>query len=234
MEVIELLLKVQGIDLILGEIKAEHDTIPGQLEELDNRVRELEQAIAEREAELKELKVAVRNAESKTSMLDEMANKYKQQLVAVKTNREYSALLTEIESVKREKEEIDESTIAIMERMEAIAAEIQETRNKLEDFQTQSKESREELSNKIKTLREKMDIEKRKRDNLAVRIEKTTFKLYERIMNSRNDRAVVPLRNGSCGGCFAEVPLQKVADIRKGDRLLTCDDCGRILYYEER
>ncbi len=234
MEVIELLLKVQGIDLMIGKIKAEHDTIPGQLEELNNSVGELEEAIEEQEAELKNIKVAIREAESKMSLLNEMEKKYKQQLTSVKTNREYSALLTEIEGVKKEKEELDDSAIEKMERIEVITNEIEESKKKLEDFQTQSKDKRKELSRRIKNLSKKMAVEEQKRGNLAVRIERGTLKLYERIMNSRNDRAVVPLRNGSCGGCFAEVPLQKVADIRKGDQLLTCDNCGRILYYEER
>ena len=78
-----------------------------------------------------------------------------------------------------------------------------------------------------------MAIEKQKRENLAIRIDRQTLNLYERIIRSRTDRAVVPLRNGSCSGCYAEIPLQKIADIRKCDRLLTCDICGRILYYEE-
>ena len=86
---------------------------------------------------------------------------------------------------------------------------------------------------KFKELSDKIAVERQKRENLAVRIDKPTFRLYERIMKSRSNNAVVQLRNGSCGGCFAEVPLQKVADIRKADRLYTCDICGRILYYEE-
>ena len=222
------------IDLILGEIKAEHDTIPGQLEELNKSGGELKDAIEEQEAELKNIKIAIRDAESKISLLNETVKKYKQQLMIVKTNREYSALLTEIEGVKKEKEELDDGAIKNMERIEVITTEIEESKKKLEDFQTQSKDKLEELSGRIKDLSKKMAVQERKRGNLAIRIEKGTLKLYERIMNSRNDRAVVPLRNGSCGGCFAEVPLQKVADIRKGDQLLTCDNCGRILYYEER
>ena len=154
-------------------------------------------------------------------------------MMTVKTNREYSALLTEIESVKREKEELDENAIKSMELIESIQAEIQGIKSELEEFQNQSKEKRAELTNKINDLKDRMAVEKQKRDNLAIRIDKSTIKLYERIMRSRKNLAVVTLRNGSCGGCFAEVPLQRVADIRKGDRLLTCDNCGRILYYEE-
>ncbi|MBN2289375.1 MAG: hypothetical protein JXQ83_08585 [Candidatus Glassbacteria bacterium] len=234
MEVIELLLKVQGIDLAISELKAEHDTIPGQLEELENSAKELEQAVQKKEAELKELKVAMRDADSKTGLLDETEKKYKQQLMAVKTNREYSALLTEIESIKKQKEEIEETAIKNLERIEEIQSGILETKNKLDEFRSQSKVEQQELSGRIEALDEKMAVEKQKRDNLAVRIDKPLLRLYERIMNSRNNRAVVPLQNGSCSGCYAVVPLQRVADIRKGDRLLTCDICGRILYYEER
>ena len=187
MEVIELLLKVQGIDLMIGKIKAEHDTIPGQLEELNKSGGELKDAIEEQEAELKNIKIAIRDAESKISLLNETVKKYKQQLMIVKTNREYSALLTEIEGVKKEKEELDDGAIKNMERIEVITTEIEESKKKLEDFQTQSKDKREELSGRIKDLSKKMAVQERKRGNLAIRIEKGTLKLYERIMNSRND-----------------------------------------------
>ena len=233
MEIIELLLKVQGIDQVMNELKTEHDTIPEQLEKLDQSEKKLKKDVEEKQEELKEIKLSIREAEGKTVLLDETEKKYKQQLMTVKTNREYSALLTEIESVKREKEELDENAIKSMELIESIQAEIQGIKSELEEFQNQSKEKRAELTNKINDLKDRMAVEKQKRDNLAIRIDKSTIKLYERIMRSRKNLAVVTLRNGSCGGCFAEVPLQRVADIRKGDRLLTCDNCGRILYYEE-
>jgi uncharacterized protein len=233
MEIIELLLKIQGIDQVMSELTTEHGAIPAQLEELDQNSRKLKNDVEEKGEELKGIKLSIREAESKTVLLDETEQKYKQQLMTVKTNREYSALLTEIESVKRQKEELDENAIKSMERIEAVQAEIQGVKSELKEFQNQSKDQREELQSRINDLQEKMAVEKQKRENLTIRIDKATIKLYERIMKSRKNLAVVALRNGSCGGCFAEVPLQKVADIRKGDRLLTCDYCGRILYFEE-
>ncbi|MFC1613910.1 zinc ribbon domain-containing protein [Gemmatimonadota bacterium] len=233
MEIIELLLKVQGIDQVMSELTTEHGAIPAQLEELDQNSRKLKNDVEERGEELKGIKLSIREAESKTVLLDETEQKYKQQLMTVKTNREYSALLTEIESVKRQKEELDENAIKSMERIEAVQTEIQGIKSELKEFQNQSKDKREELQGRLNELQEKMAVEKQKRENLAIRIDKSAIKLYERIMKSRKNLAVVALRNGSCGGCFAEVPLQRVADIRKGDQLLTCDYCGRILYFEE-
>ena len=166
-------------------------------------------------------------------MLDETSKKYKQQLLTVKTNREYSALLTEIEAVKREKEELEESIIQNMEKNEALSAGIKEKSSRLEELGKQRLSKKGELDLRLKKLGKEVSIRKREREKLTGEVNRPTLKLYERIMNSRVNRAVVPVRSGCCGGCFAHVPLQKVADIRKGGQIYTCDSCGRIVYYDE-
>ncbi len=234
MEEMGVLLKLQELDLELKKIQAEHDSIPAQMEEIERDHNELNAQIEEQESELKILKVAIREAEGKVTFLDEMSKKYKQQLLMVKTNREYSALLTEIERVKREKEELEELIIQDMEKAEALSAEIKEKNGRLEELSKERQGKKDELDVKLKELGKEITICKRKREKLAGEVNRPTLKLYERIMNSRVNRAVVPIRSsGSCGGCFAHVPIQKVADIRKGSQIYTCDGCGRILYYDE-
>ncbi len=233
MEEMGVLLKLQELDLELNKIQAEHDSIPAQMEEMERDCNELNVEIEEQESELKTLKVTIREAESKIALLDEISKKYKQQLLTVKTNREYSALLTEIESVKREKEELEELIIQNMEKIEALSAEIKEKNGRLKKLGKERQGKKDELDVKLKELSNEMVRHKRKRGRLTGGVNRPTLKLYERIMNSRVNRAVVPVRSGSCGGCFAHVPLQKVADIRKGSQIYTCDGCGRILYYDE-
>ena len=229
----DVLLKLQEIDLQLSDIRAEHDNIPLQMQELDKDVDELKAELEKQESDLKALKLAIREAESKVALLEETAKRYKQQLLAVKTNREYSALLTEIEAVKFEKEELEEKIIREMESSEEVAAQIEETKGRLTEVERVREEKKDELAVKMKVLKDKITVQATKRDNLVQKIKRPVLNLYERIMNSRMRKAVVPLRNGSCGGCFTIVPLQKVADIRKADQIYTCDNCGRILYHEE-
>ena len=201
--------------------------------EIEADYNELNADIEEQESELKLLKVTIREAESKIAVLDETSKKYKQQLLTVKTNREYSALLTEIEAVKREKEELEESIIQNMEKNEALSAGIKEKSSRLEELGKQRLSKKGELDLRLKKLGKEVSIRKREREKLTGEVNRPTLKLYERIMNSRVNRAVVPVRSGCCGGCFAHVPLQKVADIRKGGQIYTCDSCGRIMYSNE-
>ena len=233
MEEMGALLKLQELDLELSKIQTEHDAIPAQMEEIERAYNELNAEIEEQESELKALKIAIREAESKTAFLEDMSKKYKQQLLTVKTNREYSALLTEIEGVKREKGELEELIIQNMEKNETLSAEIKENNGRLEELDKQRRSKKDELNVKLKELGKQMTAVRRKREKLTGEVDRATLRLYERIMNSRVNRAVVPIRGSSCGGCFAHVPLQKVADIRKGSQIYTCDSCGRILYYDE-
>lgn len=233
MEEMGVLLKLQELDLELNKIQTEHDSIPAYMDEIERDHNQLSAEIEEQESELKILKVAIREAESKIAVLDEMSKKYQQHLLTVKTNREYSALLTEIEAVKREKGELEELIIQKMEKTEALSAEIKEKNGRLEELGKQRQSKKDELEIKQKELSQEMAVRKKQREELSGEVNRPTLRLYERIMNSRINRAVVPIRGGSCGGCFGHVPLQKVADIRKGGQIYTCDSCGRILYYDE-
>ena len=228
-----ILLKIQDLDLELKKIQAEHDSIPAHMEEIEKDYSQLSAEIEERESKLTGLKVAIREAESKIALLDETSKRYKQQLLSVKTNREYSALLTEIEGVRREKEELEESIIQNMEKIDAISAEIEEKKGALVELGKERQDKKEGLNLKLAELGQEISLCKRKREELAGEVNRPILKLYERIMSSRANRAVVAIRSGSCSGCFDHVPIQKVADIRKEDQIYTCDSCGRILYYDE-
>jgi len=230
---LDFLLKLQEIDLQLNEIRAEHGNIPLLVKELDKDVDELKEELEKQESELKASKLAVREAESKVALLADITDKYKRQLLTVKTNREYSALLTEIEAVKGEKDELEEQIIRNMEKIDEAVNQVKEKKGKLEEAVKIREEKKKELQLKMKSLETEIDVRGNKREKITVKIDRLTLKLYERIMKSRIKNAVVALRNGSCGGCFAMIPLQKVADIRKGKQIYTCDYCGRILYYDE-
>lgn len=233
MEALDVLLKLQDVDLELGRIKAEQDAIPAKLEELDLKTNEYREEVASLEEELKKRKLNIREAESKVQDLDVKATKYKEQLNTVKTNREYSALLTEIEAVKREKQEIDDEIIKNMEESESVESRIEESRKNLEAYLDETKDSREELTAKKKELKEEIAIEQQKRDNLVVRVDKSLLSFYEKIASNRPGTAVVPVAHESCRGCHGMIPLQMINEVMRGNQIITCPNCGRILFYVE-
>jgi uncharacterized protein len=229
-EELEILLKLQELDIEISGLRSEHDAIPVRIGELEQNYEQLKQELEKQESAHKAAKLTSRDAESKIALLDSSATKFKQHLTTVKTNREYSALLTEIEAVKREKDELEDRVLKKMDETEKTAVQIEENRARLAESGKACGKDREELAKRMKELEGEMAVRVQKRSNLTIRISQPLLSLYERIMRSRIRLAVVPLHNGSCGGCYAMIPLQKVADIRKADRIHTCDNCGRILY----
>ncbi len=233
MEEMQCLLKLQEIDLRLRDLNAQQKGIPLQLQELDCNLAELTTQVENREKELKQLRVSSREFEGRVAMLDESVKRYKVQMATVKTNREYSAILTEIEAVRGEKDQLENRLIQAMERTETLTGELEKEHQRHEQQQLVREQKWTELQAQQRELAGQIAVEQDRRGKLARQVRPPVLTLYERIMGSRVELAVVPLRSGSCGGCHGMIPLQRVTDIRKGHQLHTCDFCGRILYYQD-
>ena len=70
------------------------------------------------------------------------------------------------------------------------------------------------------------------RQRIAQEADPNALSRYDRLMRSKNDFAVVPIRNGNCGGCHLNVTPQLVHNAKHGSELTSCDYCGRILYWQ--
>ena len=79
----------------------------------------------------------------------------------------------------------------------------------------------------------KVEIEKLKaeRTALSAGVDESALRRYERIMAHRQDVAIVPLQHGNCGGCHLQMPPQVVHQAKRNDEMVTCEQCGRILYW---
>jgi predicted nucleic acid-binding Zn-ribbon protein len=76
---------------------------------------------------------------------------------------------------------------------------------------------------------------KAKRDALKSKVQPRLLSSYDRIRRAKNGMAVVPVvRDGCCGGCYKQLPPQRVMEIRDMDRLILCEVCGRILVWDEQ
>ena len=108
---------------------------------------------------------------------------------------------------------------------------IEENTKLLEEKVAGLSEKQQQLDEK---LAETADEEKKlaeKRNKLVAKIDKHLYNLYERIYRSKNQAAVVPADEGHCGGCFTMLPSQKLSELKRGDSIVQCDTCSRILIY---
>jgi predicted nucleic acid-binding Zn-ribbon protein len=230
-ELIEQLVSLQEIDLTIDKIDKE---IKQEQEELDTRIS----ALAERESRISEHEERVNELEKERRTLeDEMTDKIahvkerQSKMMQVQTSREQTALLKEIEDAKRNVKENEEKIVAIMEQVEALTAETGEEKNVLKGEKSLVTEATEKVGSSIEELNKGKKTRQNKRDKQAQNVDKSKIKKYEILRERRNGLAIVNVINGVCQGCFMNLPPQQYNMLLRGDQLLECPSCQRLIYH---
>lgn len=230
---LRLLYALQKIDAELDELHGLRGDLPDTVISLKTKQNDLQNRIADLDNFLKH-GAAERTRKEKDSLtLLEKIDRYKAQQLQVRTNKEYDALTKEID--------LANSTIQTYEdKIEQFAEEAQGKREQKEELEAQLAILEEELSERQKELDDILastEKEERafnlRRDKILKMVSNDDQTAYVRIREAKKGKAVVPVRRGSCSGCYNIVPPQMILQIKKNDRLYLCEHCGRILVSEE-
>jgi len=230
--VIEKLLVLQDRDRRIAQLKTERARIPEQVAAAEQRLKGesshldlLRDQAKHIEADRKKLEI---DAESKRAQIA----KYRSQLTQIKSNTEYQALLKEIAKVEEEIDEIETHELEIMERGDQLQPAVKTEQGTLKESMAKVEADRAELQKRAAMVEQELAQMQAERQKLAQEVESDALNRYERLMRSKNDFAVVPIRNGNCGGCHLNIPPQLAHNAKHGTDLTSCDYCGRILYWQ--
>lgn len=232
-ELIEQLVALQEIDLVIdkidGEIKLEQDGLDGRISSLVER----EGRISEQEALIEELEKERRTLEDE--MADKIAHVKERQskMMQVQTSREQTALLKEIEDAKKNVKENEEKIVSIMEQVENLTTETTEEKNILKTEKSLVNEEKKKVKTVIDELSKGKKTKKNKRDKQAGAVNGSMIQKYEILRERRNGLAIVNVLDGVCQGCFMNLPPQKYNMLLRGDQVLECPSCQRLIYHQE-
>ena len=232
-ELIEQLVALQEIDLVIdkidGEIKQEQDGLDGRISSLVER----EGRISEQEALIEELEKERRTLEDE--MADKIAHVKERQskMMQVQTSREQTALLKEIEDAKKNVKENEEKIVSIMEQVENLTTETTEEKNILKTEKSLVNEEKKKVKTVIDELSKGKKTKKNKRDKQAGAVNGSMIQKYEILRERRNGLAIVNVLDGVCQGCFMNLPPQKYNMLLRGDQVLECPSCQRLIYHQD-
>ena len=228
---IEKLLVIQDRDKRLIQLEQQLQRIPGERAEIEERAK----AATSR---LEELKAKSKHAESERKLLEnEVASKrtqidkWRSQQVQTKKNEEYQALAHEVENAEKDIFKIEDKELDLMDRSEKIAAEIKAEQQVLAEVNAQAQRQTETIGKRETAMKEEIEKLKAERAALCATVDESSLSRYERIMRHRQDVAIVPLQHGNCGGCHLQMPPQVVHQTKRSAEMVTCEQCGRILYW---
>ena len=227
------LIVLQSLDDEIAEHKKLLVDIPLQIDagctELEEKKKILSNAKEELDAlqkERKDLELAVQGEN------DHMA-KAKTKLPAVKTNREYTAILSEVEAIKVKVSGLEDKELEIMEILEEKQKEVPGIEKKYNEEDARFQEYKAKKDAELDRMKQELGVLVAKRENVSGQLDRVIMQRYEKVAGSRDGRAVVMLQGSICQGCFQQILPQMVIDVKIGESIQQCSNCIRFLYREE-
>ena len=231
---IDILVSLQEIEIESTSVNAHLCSISKRLNVLSNRQNELEQHITDETAKIEESKKKYRSHESDIKQNQVMIKRSQERLNSIKNNREYQALLKEIEELKRTNSATEELMIDCLnqiddaeKKMVAIQEELRLVQN---DIVQEQQVVGVETGTTEKRLKE-LDLERLK---MSGKIDADLLKLFQKVQSQQiRGNAVVPVQDAVCHGCFVNIPPQMYNELQRCDKLRMCPNCQRIIYWKQ-
>jgi uncharacterized protein len=225
------LVVLQELDQKIHQVQEKVKRIPNELRDLDKTLQESRKILDQTQGTLEINNRERRRLESEVEVLRQKLSRFRDQERLVKTNKEYQALVSETENVKRE---IAAREDEILERM--VAAEECEEKNRLalEDFNRKEAEisaRKKELETFAGESALRIEELHQERERLEVVIAPELLHQYRKIATARNGVALAAARDHSCQACHVRLRPQLYNDLKMNQRIITCESCNRILYY---
>jgi uncharacterized protein len=230
---IELLLKLQVIDYDLGELERSKEYLPDMMNNLNREIEEAQGRLDTAQTSLEEAKIAQKNLEVEIKSKEAELQKYQQQMMTIKTNKEYDALVAEIDAVKSEIAERERRLLETMEKSETLEKEIPELNERVGQVEENNKRQLTILQEKIDSIGDTVSDKKSERQTIVKEIPRRTISVYERVRKGKGGSAVVAVKGRACSACHKALTPKLVQEIRRGDRIYTCENCGRVLYWDD-
>ena len=193
---------------------------------MEEEIKGIEEQKEKERLKIKELE---KRAEEEKIKLDG----FKKRQFQVKTNDEYKAILKEIEYSEQKVDILEMDIIMAYDNFEKKENVLKEEMHRMEKEKKQLRSEIERLKKEFENIDQEIPIMEDEKKRVAVHIDESLLKRYERLRKARNGLAVCIIEKPICTGCFAHIPPQHFAEILRGDKLYTCESCGRFIIYKE-
>jgi predicted nucleic acid-binding Zn-ribbon protein len=230
---LSLLIQLQEMDTQIRSLAERKNRLPELLASLDRRraasTEELEKT---REG----LQTAQKNKRDRDKDLEagvQKVEKLKARTSEIKNNKEYQALLKEIEAGEQENKAIEDEILVLMEKIDAAAAAITEAEKQAKETDAAITAEQKEHEAAVVKIGEELKAAEKHRNEMAAGIEPSILSQYRKLLATKAGFAIAEARSESCSGCYMSIPPQVFVNVKKNESIITCPHCSRILYYKE-
>ncbi len=225
------LIDLQQVDSRIAAIKAEIAALPAEVREIEAKLAGSKARVESVQASTKADENVRRNYESDIQDQQQKISKYRDQSLNVKTNQEYKALLSEIEQAEAEIRKREDKTLEIMVAADARKDELKQAEMALKADTVENEKEKEHARQQTAEDEKALAELNAQRQQLRANIEDDTLRHYDRVMKLRHSALSAVHDDQMCSVCRVILRPQVYQDVVKGEEMVYCDSCQRILYF---
>ena len=226
------LIALQNADTNIRTLQAEIENIP-------ERRAEIEKEFDQRAFEIRGLEERRDSAGRERTRLEteifeqkQRAERADRNLMAAKKPDEYTAAIREADAARKQISAFETQVLEQMEASDQAEKDLAERAPEVEKLRAEMEASFKSFDAQVKAQQHQLKEARAERERLTKELPKNWSSLYNRISaRIRDGVAVAEARNGACTACYMALRPQIMADVRRADQVITCDNCNRILYY---
>lgn len=231
--IVRQLLVLQERDQRIRALSKDLRDAPVLRQRATSRLAENEAAVSAAQAAVREVELKIKSLELDVQTRRNTIERLKEQQFATRKNEEFQALGHEVTRYENEVRSLEDRELDLMEQLEAAKPGLATAQASLADTRKLVDEELTALADRSRNIEAQLAELKSERERLAADIEETALGLYNRLMKSKGDAAVVPLRGDICQGCHVKVVLDTQIKLKTDEEITQCEQCGRILCLEE-
>ena len=228
---IKKIIDLHKIDLEILEINDSKGALPGIIKKQEEQKNSLKDSLKDSKKELKSLDKNINDYSTQATDYASKIKNYNDQIYSVKNNKEYEALLKEIDFLKGENKTVESNLSDSKDKKEKMELFIDDTSKNLEDLLSKLKSNLEEL----KVISAETDQEEKKlnksKDKLLKDIKNKNF--VSSYLEGNQSFKLAALSRDACSSCFSSLPPQFILNVKKMEELFPCPSCGINLFWEE-
>jgi len=231
-EKMNLLRELQEIDQEVSSIESTRLGYRNELADFDAATSRIQGMVDELTAEMEDLQKE--EAQLQQELVKEQDNivKVESRLPEIQTQKEYVAVLKEIDLAKKANKEIEDQVLGKQQEVETLTEDLKEKQDELNAVAEKADARRSELDQLLDEAEKQLQEKKKVRDSVAKDVPASLLRKYQTLFKRRGGLAVAMARNGACLGCNMQLPPQQFNSLFRQADLQTCPHCNRLLYVE--
>ncbi|MCL6620729.1 MAG: hypothetical protein K6T55_01385 [Syntrophobacterales bacterium] len=225
------MIELQELDKEISGVQQALTRLPQELTEVRQLLADLTAAVEAKEGELEELRRRRRELEAEVADLEAGILASRQRLMEIKSNIEYKAMLKEIAFKEDQRDQKETLVLEVLEQLEAGQQELAALKERRAEQEAVVQRVSGAVAEESTRLEAEVAALEAKRQALRQAVPAALLKRYEFIRSRRNGNAIAEVQEGVCLGCHMNILPQQFIDLQKGEELLQCPHCQRILYW---